>query len=248
MKDDRVISALTDFGLNEKEALVYYASLALGPSSVLRISREAGIKRSTAYSVIDSLREKQLIRKEVRGIKEYFCAEDPERLKKVLERRQASLLGILPELGALHRLEGAESVIKYYEGSESLKSVYLDCISSIKAGEDYMVLSSIDAAYRFGPDFFPDFLKKRSTLEINVRMILEDTPLARRRKGPDRNSNEKSRILPKTTKLTTNLVIIPRKVFIHQFESPTMGMVIENHHIISMHRQMFELIWDSLPE
>lgn len=248
MKDRQLIQILQETGLTEKEALVYSSSLSLGPSSVLSIAKEAGVRRSTVYSVIESLRQKQLMRKEVRGIKEYYSAEDPERLKMVLENRHEKLLKILPELGALYRLEGAESVIKYYEGVESLKNVYLSMISTVKPGQDYLVLSSIDSAYKFAPDFFPDFLARRAKLNIKVRMILEDTALARHRGGKGRMANERNRILPKGTKLTTNLVIIPQRVFIHQFEAPTMGMVIENQHIITMHREMFELIWASLEE
>ncbi len=248
MKDHRIIQTLQEIGLNEKEALVYSSSLSLGPSSVLAIAKEAGVKRSTAYSIIESLRQKQLMRKEVRGIKEYYSAEDPERLKIVLENRQERLLKILPELGALYRLEGAESIIKYYEGVESLKNVYLNMISTVKPGQDYLVLSSIDIAYKFAPGFFPDFSARRGKLDIKVRMILEDSAIARHRAGKGRLANERNRILPKGTKLTTNLVIIPQRVFIHQFEAPTMGMVIENSHIIRMHREMFELIWASLAE
>ena len=55
-----------------------------------------------------------------------------------------------------------------------------------------------------------------------------------------------TKILPKNTTLTTNLVIIPKKVFIHQLVPPVMGIVIENKSIIQMHREMFEIMWKSV--
>lgn len=246
MADKHLLSVLENLGLGVKEACLYCAALKLGPSSILELARASGIKRSTLYSVVESLKEKRLMRREVRGIKDVYAAESPEHLRGLIEQRREALLDVLPQLSALHKLEGGESVIKFYQGVDGTKMVYLDLLSSVRIGEDYLVLSDLDIWQELGKDFFLDFTRKRGKMDIKVRMILTDSALARERKGPKRQPNERTRLLKAGTKLTTNLVIIPRKVFIHQLVAPVMGVIIENPHIIRMHREMFELIWSGL--
>ncbi|RIL05037.1 MAG: hypothetical protein DCC75_12075 [Proteobacteria bacterium] len=248
MADPHLLNILQEVGLREKEALVYYAALRLGPSSVLALSRHSGVKRSTVYSILESLKDKRLIRREVRGIKEVFTAEGPQSLDFILEERRRTFLEALPQLSALHRLEGAESVIKFYEGLSAVKQIYLDFIRSVKIGDDYLVLADMALWHKLDPEFFDDFVEKRGKLNIRVRMILTHSKRALHRKGPGRRPNERTRILPAGTTLTTNLVIIPTKVLIHQLVPPIMGIVIENQNIIRMHREMYELIWGGLGE
>jgi len=102
MSDPQLLQTLGDIGLRDKEARVYLAALTLGPSTVLQISREARVKRSTAYSIIESLKQKSLIERGVFGVKELFTAVDPESLRLLLAERQAEFLNTLPKLSALH--------------------------------------------------------------------------------------------------------------------------------------------------
>jgi sugar-specific transcriptional regulator TrmB len=247
MKDRDSLALLQKIGLTEKEARIYHAALSLGPSTVSSIAKASVVKRTTAYSIIDSLVEKNLMTREVHGIKELWQAAEPEALRTLLDDQQQALNRALPELHSLYRFSDAESVIKYYEGMDSLKEVYLEMLRTVRPEENYMVLSDQQLWLDLDPDFLIEFRRKRSKLNIRVRMILTDSPLARESIGRGRMVNEENRLLPEGTALTTNLVIIPRKVFIHQMEPPIMGMVIENPHIIRMHSEMYELIWRGLP-
>lgn len=246
MTDKKLLQTLTKIGLSEKEAQVYYSALQLGPSTVMQISKAASIKRTTSYSIIESLKQKGLIKEVVIGIKELLEAESPEHLQQLLQKQQTELDSILPQLSALFKIKGEESVVKYYEGIEQVKKVYLDLLSSVKINEDYFVLSNMDDWRRHDPKFFDGFLEKRGRLDINVKMIIVDSKLSRERASTTRQPNEEFRFLPKDTSLSTNLVIIPSKVVIQQLEGIPMAMVIENKHIVRMHREMYQLIWKSL--
>lgn len=77
-------------------------------------------------------------------------------------------------------------------------------------------------------------------------MLAQDSAIAQEHKRIERTFNETIRLLPKATKLTTNLVITPKRVVIHQVIPPIFAIVIENKSIIQMHREQFEMIWNSL--
>ena len=141
MKNTSLTNTLTTLGLTDHEAAVYLAALSLGPATILKIAGVAEIKRTTVYSVIESLKIKGLMAIHVKGFKKLFVAENPEKLKTILLTRQSLLAQTLPEFLALYNLKGTESTIKYYEGLAGVKSVYESLLTDVRPKEDYLIIS-----------------------------------------------------------------------------------------------------------
>lgn len=237
---------LTDIGLTEHEAAVYLAALHLGSTSIQKIARSAEVKRTTVYSVVDSLIARGLMVKEIKGFKQLFVAEPPEKLEAILDQRQDMLSKLMPELNGLYNLKSEEGTIKYYQGLAGIKSVYEGLIKDIRPHEDYLIISYFEPWVNLDPDFFIDFTKRRAKLPIKIRLLLQDSPVAHEQKKIEQSLNETIRFLPKGTSLNTNLVVIPKKVVIHQLEPPIMAIVIENQSVVRMHQELFEIIWASI--
>lgn len=248
MKNNKLIETLKELGLTENEAEVYFTSLSLGPSTIIKIARASEIKRTTVYSTVDSLRQKGLVSIQVEGFKKKFVAEDPKKLEQVLEVRKERLHNSLPEFSALYNLQGGESFIKYYEGLSAIQGVYESLIRDIKPHEDYLVMGDQDAVIKLDEKFVMDFLARRAKLPINIKMIFQESENAHKLKEIERNFNSKIKILPANSRFNTNLVITPQRVFIHQLIQPIIGIVIENKSVIQMHKEMYEVIWKSIPE
>ena len=111
-----------------------------------------------------------------------------------------------------------------------------------------MVISDQKKWIEADEKFFKNFTERRAKLNINIRLLLQESETAREFKKFEKNYNERIKILPKGTSLTTNLVVIPQKVVIHQMTPPIMAIVIENKSIIQLHKELFEIIWKSIPE
>lgn len=246
MKKEKILSILTSIGLKETEAAVYFAALTLGPSSVLAISRHSGIKRATVYTIISALQQKGLILVEMQGFKKLFAAERPEKLESILDAQKELLHSALPELSSLYDLKGEEGSIRYYEGLEAVKSVYESLLRDIRAHEDYLIMSDLKQWVRHDEKYFFDFTKRRAKLPINIRMLVQDSDVARAHKKMEKALNETIKFLPAGTTLTTNLVIIPKKIVIHQITDPIFAIVIENKNIVKMHREQFEIMWKAV--
>jgi HTH-type transcriptional regulator, sugar sensing transcriptional regulator len=245
MANTQLIDILNDIGLTENESRIYFASLSLGPTSILKIAQAAELKRTTVYSVIESLKQKGLMNIQIQGFKKKFVAENPDKLEAILETRRKKLRSALPEFAALYNLQGEESVIKYYEGIESVKGVYESLIRDIKPHEDYLVMGNQDQWLNLDREFLLDFIQRRAKLPIKIRMLMQDTETGREFKKNERNYNSTVRILPEGTKLTTNLVITPQRVLIHQLTAPVIGIVIENKNVIQMHKETYEIVWNA---
>ncbi len=237
---------LKEIGLSENEASVYLASLSLGPTSVLQISRVADLRRTTVYSVIEELKKKGLMNIEIAGFKQLYVAEDPKKLKAVLKNREAEFNELLPEFEALYNLKQSGSEIRYYQGLESVKNALNMILEDTKPHDEYLVIADQQKWYDQDPKFFQDFMEKRAKKPLKIRMLLRDSDLTREHKKFEKNYNISIRILPKETNLNTDLCITPQHLMIQQIKAPVIALMIDNQSIIETHREMFEIIWRSI--
>ena len=249
MKKEHGIEVLKDFGLSDNESQVYFALLSLGPTTVLRIARAAGIKRTTVYPVLDSLKSKGLVNEEVHGSKNKYAAQNPERLESLLDERKKKFEKVLPNFLGMFNQKGGDSTLKHYEGLESLKQVYESMIKDIQPHEEYLVVGNVPLWKSLDEDYFlEDFTFRRSKLPIEIKLLLEVDDEALWFKKYEKNLNAEVRFLPKETKLKTNLVITPQRVFFHQLVEPAVGITIENQEMIKMQQEFFNVMWNAARE
>lgn len=242
----QIVGKLNAIGLNEKEAKVYLAALSLGPTTAQNIAEIAGIKRTTTYNIIDNLRNLGLMAVNYQGFKKNYSAAPPESLEAAINSKKEILKTVMPDLQSLYNLKGDESSIKYFKGLRACQEVYWGLLETIKLHDDYLVLTDQARWFALDPEFSQKFIEKRSKLNINIKLLFQDTLLAHEHKKFEQNYNEKIKILPNGEPLTTNLIITPQKVVIHQLVQPIFTMVIENKGIIQMNKEMFEIIWRSI--
>lgn len=123
---------LQEIGLNEKEAAIYLALLQTDSASVIDISKNTGVNRSTVYVVLDGLMKKGLVSETKIGKKVHYLAEAPERLaafvesqRMVFEERSKRLPDIIPQIKGVQRASGERPVMKYFEGRDAALSAHL---------------------------------------------------------------------------------------------------------------------------
>ena len=248
MKKEQIEKFLLDLGLTENEAKVYLISISLGPTTILKLAKSSGIRRTTVYSVVEILKKKGLMHVEPRGFNQVFVAEHPEKLEAMLETKRSSLKKMLPELLALYNLKGQESTIQYHEGIESIKNIYNDILENVHPNDFYLVISNLESFFDTDRAFFDEFLERRIKKVKNARLIATDSKQAQYMKQYARNMNHNVKILPETTKLSVDLFIVPQKVIIFNLRAPISAIIIENKDTIEMQKELFEILWQSIPD
>ena len=248
MKQSQLLDILIDIGLTPNEASVYLASLSIGPSTVIAISRKAGTKRSTTYSVIETLKQKGLMHIEERGLKQLFVAEDPRQLDGVLEQRKESFHNALPEFSALYNLRGNESMMKYYEGIEGVKSVYESILRDIRPGDPYYIIAHQQGWYDWDQKWFEKFIQRRARFRIDTRLLFQDSEQAREHKKMEKQLNQKVKLFDRPISFTSDTIVCPQRLVIHNFNEPVTALVIENKDIIQTHIELFEYLWERISD
>jgi predicted transcriptional regulator len=243
----KTFEALKSLGLSDNESKVYVAMLSLGSATILSISKSSEIKRTTVYSVLESLNTKGLTRVEIKGFKKLYAAEHPSRLESMLDMRKVELGKLLPELEGIYNLKGGESFIKYYESSEAIKNVHYELLDSLQPHDEFLVIGDPDNWDRVNKSFGTDFIRRRNKINLNIRMILTNSESSKKYKEFEQNFQEEIRLMPMGAKLDTNLVVTPRRILIQQMFNPVIIISIENSSVITMHRELFNVMWDQLP-
>ena len=242
----KILETLEGLGLSDSESKVYFSMLSLGPASILSISRASEVKRTTIYNILENLNKKGLTRVEFKGFKKLYVAEHPKKLERILNERKSDLENLFPELEALYNLRGGEAFIKYYEGSESIKNAYYDLLDSLQHNDEFLVIGDPNNWESINKSFAKDFIVRRNKHTLKIRIIQTNSDLSREYKKFERNFKEEVRLLPPEAKLDTNLVITPQKILIQQMFSPVLVITIENKSTINMHRELFNVMWNTL--
>lgn len=249
MNRQKLEKTLQNNGLTDKESVVYLAILQTGATTALKLARLSGINRSTVYTILESLRLKGLVRIELVGLKQLFAPEPPAVLARVSAAHQEELSASLNELSALYNMRGDESVVKYYEGLNAVKSVYEQVLAEIKPHDDYLVVTDIDQWLALDEKYFRKFVERRAKkISLQTKLLLRDSESAQKFKQFERNYNEQIKILPKDMVFSTNLIITPNKLVIHQLVPPVSAIVIENKQAIQLQKELFMTLWTLLKD
>lgn len=238
---------LEQIGLTSHEASVYLAALELGSGTTIQIAKKANIKRTTCYDILLDLKIKGLIFESTKEKRRLFIAEDPEKLKKDLERKEAVFLEALPQFRSLYNISGVKPKIRFYEGVEGIKEVYMD---TLKYSGGFYAFGSEDIVKIVEQEWMNAFIKKRVKKGISVRAILPKTNYAREILRENDQKELRSTKLIDKNKYPFSIEI---DIYGHSKISlisakENLAVIIESSEIYNTLKLIFEALWDHLPE
>lgn len=243
---------LIQFGLEGKRATVYLSLLQIGQAPVQHLARTAGVKRTTAYSILNTLEEEGLVSRTAVGKKQFFVAEDPEKMKTLLKHKEKALNEILPELRSLYNLLPNKPRVRFYEGTEGIMTMFEDTL--LEKPKEILAFTSLDDVTTILPNHYVHgYISRKEELQIPTRAIATDTPAARRyttayytSKGVNEFIVPKFRFVPREKFIFKNEInIYNNKVAIMSLKTEELvGVMIESQVVADTQRAIFELAWE----
>lgn len=237
---------LEKLGLDDKEAKVYLALLELGEGNIQQISAKSGVKRTTVYDVIESLKDRGLLSQSVHRKKTLYSAEDPRKLEYTLEEKKKTLQSVLPELLSIANNLDKKPKIRFYEGLEGIKDVYRDTLNY--PDQELLAWVSEDAVKSFDEKFLNEYyLQKRLEKKIWVRAIAPDREYMHKYKGLDEKSLRKTKLASvENFPLEVEINLYGKdKIGIMSF-GEKIGLIIESRKIYTTLKSIFEMNWQML--
>jgi sugar-specific transcriptional regulator TrmB len=254
MEEHELVSHIEELGLSNKEARVYLACLSIGAASVQSIADKAGIKRVTAYVILDSLLGLGLVAQSLKAKKTYFVAEDPVHLQRLLERRakelteqRQGLKAILPRLAMLTTVSKELPEIKLYDGMDSVRALFSDFFTTYSGdAEELLSLCNLDELNEFIPE--ADLRKEvtgRLARGIRSRVLYTSAggPV---KPGKDTKHERFSRFVPLDRyPVAGDISILGDYVLMISLTgSRPIGVSIRNGEMARTMKAIFEMAWD----
>jgi len=235
---------LQDAGLNETEAKIYLATLELGQTSVSRIARKSGIKRTTVYLSLENLISKGLMSTIKKDGKAHYFAEDPRNLERIMRERSRRVSKMIPELLAFTNLIDKKPEIRYFEGEDGIKEVLMHGLNHAKQelclmySESY--IADFDEKY-FSQYYVPERIKKK----ILARTLVPDNEQMRAF-GTSNELRQIKFLPPNLFKIKIEIMLYGSdKVSIISFKEK-FALIIESPAIHDSFKSIFETLWASV--
>jgi|SRR3989344_2705863 len=240
---------LQKIGLSDKEIKIYLSCLKLGPAPVRKIAEIAAINRGTAYDILKALIGLGLISYYHQDKHQYFIAEDPAKLKDVLENRQqqlekvkAEVDQVIPQLKSIYDNAGAKPVVKFYDGDVGIKTILQDVIAACRDqdNKEYYVYSS-SAIKQYLYQIYANFSQERIKAGIKVKVISIGPG------GETRGMDERKWLTKKESAPSYTIIYAGKMAMISvDSEEKPIGVIVEDKNIYQSQKIIFEFIWHQL--
>lgn len=235
-------SELYQLGFSEKEAQVYSSLLRIGPAVASTLARLTQIKRTSMYDILNALLERTLINSFRQGPYTYFYIDDVNKIY-LLEKEKLETAKLFIEKVRTQQNLNPGIQVYYYKGVEGYREMYEDILRT--APKELLGWMDLDQFYQGIPsDREETWTEERINKGIYVRLILQDTPLARAFQKKDRVSNRETRLIDrKTFGFSTTCFLYDSFLSFFDSGSEFTGIRIHNPELANMQRQIFEMNW-----
>ena len=242
------VSFLKKLGFSDKLATIYLALLRSGPSSVRTLAVASGLNRGVVYDGLKWLQGQGLVGFFEKDNKQFFVAEDPDKLTGMVERQSAELSevqnklsDVIPELKSLHNKGGAQPVARYYEQDE-IPQILEDVLKVCEERGDleYRIYSTAGIR-EYLYTGFPTFSDVRLSKGIAVKVIAIG-------EGGELRGLDERKWLKAKSATPTYIIIYPGKTASISLNAKgeAVGVVIENEGVYETQKTIFNELWSKL--
>ncbi len=246
---------LKKIGLDENEAKIYLALLALGPATVSDITKKARLTRTFGYKILEKLGWLGLVSHasgEGKVIK--YVAEHPRSLWQHLknqsnssERRLAEMTDALPDLVALYK-NADKPIIRFQEGIAGIKSIFEESLETTSDIISILDVESWNVSELW--TWAKWYNRERNKQKIKERILILDTPHGRAWLKNYRSTPYtiyrwiKPEDVPKLLNFGGELNVYDAKVIMALLRPPhRLGVAVESPTLATIITALFELVW-----
>ncbi len=234
---------LRELGLKTNAITAYVACLELGSSTVLRISKRAGLPRSTCDLLLSQLQERGFVSAFRKKRSRYFSAENPRKVLAFLKEKSDNFQAVLPQLMNKYGNARTSALLRTYRGSDGIKLVLREILDDNP--RELLNFSWADDVFVILPDIFPSFVEKRIKQKIPVKVITYDTEFSRNRQKRKSELRE-MRFIPKGQEFHAMLSVWNKKIALFSLDKELSACIIEDAELSRMQRTIFFSLWNTL--
>lgn len=240
----RLAKILAGIGFSNNQALVYIASLRLGPATIWDIAQASGVKRTTCYVVMNELTSRGYASFTKSRKHTIYSVIRPEDLFHDLLNKEAAMKWAIPELNALASRSPIKPTIRMFEGKDGVEQAYQTPLS-MPEGSEILIYGNPEV-YSNYPEMVDEYVRNRVKRGIKVRTIIPDIPLGYEVTKNDTEILRQTKVLPKEKyNQKTEVNILSDKIlYLAHSDKKPFATIIDSPALAKEERDRFELLWN----
>lgn len=239
MNYDRLLQKI---GFSEQETRVYLDLLENGVSNISDMAKRTGYHRQVIYRTVPILREAGIVNVTLKGKRNAYWAESPEKLQSILDRLSSEFQSALPLLQGLYESQKYNRPsLKILEGKKGVRYIFSDIVSSLKKGDVYYRYTARKPDENY-EDYLPkDYRTLRDEKQLE-RMVITNSAFAGSKKP---KLEREVVVIPQGYDLfeeNVTKIIYGSKVAIVDYNTHV-SYIIESPVFANFERKVFELLF-----
>lgn len=254
MNNQQSISELLlSFGLNPTGARIYLHLLNRQPRTILELSRELNLPRTSIYDNIYKLIDKGLLEKNIFYKSQKLQASPVELLQTIVDQEKDRVQKLQSDLDFLKTavtktFSGSLNTnVRYYHGRQGYMQMMWNSLSADGETIGYSVLGRIEVV---GEKFMTKWFQENINRKIKDRVIINPKKDSLKHLNTNgqksfRDKFQKTRMLDEKTLYISGDTNIYNDIFALCFwkQGEIIGVEIENSELVKTQKSIFEILW-----
>ena len=246
---EKVEKILQDLGLSENETNLYLLALQSGQTNATILAKKSGLPRSTSQYTCQSLVKKGIFSMYPKWNTFIFSAEDPEKLKYLiekehlkLERKSNSLDQILWDLKNMINPYASLPKVKYYQWVDGIIEMFEDALKENKT--IYWALDLINTKNDELKNYITKNYKPRRIKKgIKTRRLVSNKNAEINQENDTQENSQTIWVPHDKYPFSSDLTIYGNKVSFFSYATLS-GVIIENEYIKNTIFSLYKSTWD----
>lgn len=252
MSDSSIFTTLSNFGLSELECRIYIYLLNKPPQSVLEISRNIHLPRTSVYEAALKLLEKGLLQKHLLYKTQKFEAYPISILQTLIDKEKTKIEKLQEQYTFLEKnmsqalLPTANTQVRYYHGSQGFMQMMWNTLSAEKEIVGYSVFGRKEIVGNKFIERLNEEIKERDIIDrVITNPTKEVMELLSNPKEQQNRTYQQTRFIDSQRLYISGDTTIYNNIFAVCYwkQGEVVGVEIENAELVETQKSIFEEMW-----
>lgn len=241
------LKILEIIGLTKNESIIYQSLLELGTSKTGEILKKSRLNSGKIYEILERLKAKGLLSESIINNIRYFTAAHPSQIleyikdkKQNLEKEEATIKSVLPELEKLQNVPKEETKSVTYTGLRGIKTAVDEALDTMKPNEDIFAMGVTELKDKNFNKFWKEWQTQRIEKKIPQKIIFSEKKDYYRKFTKSKYTQ--TRVLEGITPVAIDIFGENKTLILNYGKSPSCTFIYDKNTAQSF-RQFFKQLW-----
>lgn len=241
---EKIKKALQEFGLSEKDSLVYLNLLSFGETGISALEREMGIHRQIIYNSLYALELLGLVKHVIVKGRRKFSAQSPRRLQVLVDKKQQTALELIQKISDF-ATPSREQEFEVFQGESAFVEYQMESLLDAQENETLSILGSQwNSFFTVMGNKIDNYEKLRISKGIKLRFIGSEMQKQTLEEAVRKRPLFEYRIIKGLKNGFVDSNIWKNSVSFNIFGNPVIIFHLKNQDIAKSQQEFFDSLWE----